>query len=104
MDFVKYFKVPEKAQEFAEQLAEGALENSSQLDDQIGSVLENWNIQRVTVTDKAVLRVALFEMNSTDTPFKVILNEAVELAKKYGSEKSGSFVNGILDKLAARKY
>jgi transcription antitermination protein NusB len=103
VEFVNYFKVPDRSQEFTEQLVSGVLEKSVELDNLIESVLENWNIQRITVTDKAVLRVALFEMENSDTPFKVILNEGVELAKKYGSEKSGKFVNGVLDKLAARK-
>ena len=62
----------------------------------------NWKLERVAAIDRAILRLALHEMRATDTPVKVVINEAVDLAKKYSSDEAGSFVNGILD--AYRKF
>ena len=57
----------------------------------------NWKLERVAAIDRAILRLALHEMRATDTPVKVVINEAVDLAKKYSSDDAGGFVNGILD-------
>ena len=57
----------------------------------------NWKLERVAAIDRAILRLALHEMRATDTPVKVVINEAVDLAKKYSSDDAKGFVNGILD-------
>jgi N utilization substance protein B len=67
------------------------------IDELIVKQAENWRLERLAVIDRAILRLAIYELRTTDTPPKVILNEAVELAKKFSSEEAGSFVNGILD-------
>jgi N utilization substance protein B len=63
----------------------------------IEAYTKNWKLSRLAVTDRAVLRMALAELQAFDTPVKVVLNEAVDLAKRYGNEQSGAFVNGVLD-------
>ena len=58
---------------------------------------KNWRLERMAIIDRAVLRLAIYELRTGETPHKVVMNEAVELAKKFSSEDAGSFVNGILD-------
>ena len=61
----------------------------------------NWRLDRMARVDRNVLRLAVYELLRTDVPVKVVINEAIELGKKFGSESSGAFVNGVLDKVAA---
>jgi N utilization substance protein B len=82
---------------FANRLFEGAAKEVMVLDEIIGKHAENWRFERLAAIDRAILRLAIHELRATDTPPKVVLNEAIELAKKFSSEDSGSFVNGILD-------
>jgi N utilization substance protein B len=86
---------------FANELFEGAAKEVAALDELIVKHAENWRFERLAAIDRAVLRLAIHELRAAATPHKVVLNEAVELAKKYSSEESGAFVNGILD--AVRK-
>jgi N utilization substance protein B len=95
--FWKSAKAADKTREFANQLFEGAAKEVTALDEIIGKHCENWRFERLAAIDRAILRLAIHEMSSSDTPPKVVLNEAVELAKKFSSEESGSFVNGVLD-------
>jgi transcription antitermination protein NusB len=95
--FWKSAKAADKKREFANQLFEGAAKEVTALDEIIGKHCENWRFERLAAIDRAILRLAIHEMSSSDTPPKVVLNEAVELAKKFSSEESGSFVNGVLD-------
>lgn len=95
--FWKSAKAADKTREFANQLFEGAANDVAALDEIIGKHCENWRFERLAAIDRAILRLAIHEMSSTDTPPKVVLNEAVELAKKFSSEESGAFVNGVLD-------
>jgi N utilization substance protein B len=78
-------------------LFEGAVKDTAVIDELIVKQAENWRLERLAVIDRAILRLAIYELRTTDTPPKVILNEAVELAKKFSSEEAGAFVNGILD-------
>ena len=79
-------------------LIDGIKEHLAELDDIIKSSSENWNINRIFAVDKNILRLAIFEMKyMEDVPCKVAINEALELAKKYGTTDSYRFVNGILD-------
>jgi transcription antitermination protein NusB len=95
--FWKSAKAADKTREFANHLFEGAANEVSALDEIIGKHCENWRFERLAAIDRAILRLAIHEMSSADTPPKVVLNEAVQLAKKFSSEESGGFVNGVLD-------
>ena len=95
--FWKSAKAADKTREFANQLFEGAAKEVAVLDEIIGKHCEHWRFERLATIDRAILRLAIHEMSSSDTPTKVVLNEAVELAKKFSSEGSGAFVNGVLD-------
>lgn len=97
--FVSYFEVPDASVAYMQRLCETILSNIEVLDQKIGDVSKNWKVSRMAATDRIILRLALQEILESDTPPKVILNEAIELAKKYGTEHSGAFVNGILDTL-----
>ena len=95
--FWRSAKASDPTREFANRLFEGAVKDSASLDELIVQQAANWRMERLAVIDRAILRLAIYELRTTDTPPKVILNEAVELAKKFSSEEAGSFVNGILD-------
>ena len=75
----------------------------NKIDEQILSKLKNWTIARIFKIDLAILRLAIYEIIYTDTPYKVAINEAVELAKKYGNDESYTFVNGVLREIAKEK-
>lgn len=95
--FWKAAKAAEQTRSFANQLFEGAAHDSAALDELISKHAENWRLERLAAIDRAILRLAIHEMRATDTPVKVVINEAVDLAKKYSSDDAGGFVNGILD-------
>lgn len=80
-------------------LAKGTLEHLERLDSTLDAASANWRVARMGAIDRNVLRLATFELLESDTPPKVVLNEAIELAKKYGTKDSASFVNGILDRI-----
>ena len=81
----------------------GGFDQRHELDPWIADPAEHWRIERMAVVDRNVLRMALHEMLAgTDTPAAVIIDEAIEVAKKFGSEESGSFINGILDDIRLR--
>lgn len=95
--FWKSAKAAEQTRVFANQLFEGAAHDSPALDELISGFAANWRLDRLAAIDRAILRLAIHEMRATDTPPKVVINEAVNLAKKFSSEDAGGFVNGILD-------
>ena len=85
------------AQKYINQVILGIEENKEQIKSQIEKNLKSdWKIERISKIDLAILKLAIYEIEYTETPFKVVINEAVELAKKYGEESSKKFVNGIL--------
>ena len=85
---------------YAKIIVEGVLKDCKILDDKISKYATNWQLKRMAVIDRNVMRIGLFELqHTTDIPPKVAINEAVELAKKYGDLESSKFVNGILDKI-----
>jgi len=85
---------------FALQLFNGCLERRDELDARIQEVAENWDIRRMAVIDRNVLRLAVYELlHVAEVPPKVAINEAIDLAKRYSTGDSGSFVNGILDRI-----
>ncbi|AMV17082.1 transcription antitermination factor NusB [Planctomyces sp. SH-PL14] len=89
----------EKTANFAKQLFGGVLKFRDMLDEKITAVAENWSLSRMAATDRNVLRLGAFELLQTETPHPVVLNEAIELARKFGNDQSPQFVNGILDRL-----
>lgn len=88
-----------EAEEFALSLILGVRRKLGEIDQEIEQIAQNWSVKRMASTDRNVLRLGAFEVLYGDTPFKVAVNEAVELAKRFGSGQSAQFVNGILDKL-----
>lgn len=85
--------------EFFEQLVHGTVENLEEIDASIVSKLENWSIDRLAKIERTILRVAAYELLFTpETPKNVVINEAVEISKTFGDEKSSKFVNGVLSK------
>lgn len=86
--------------EFAERIVLGVLNHHEEIDRLIEKVSENWRLDRMTVIDRNLLRLATFELRyCDDIPPKVALNEAIDLGKRFGSEESGSFINGVLDRI-----
>lgn len=92
-------EVTARVQSYAKQLVNGILAVVPQLDDYIQSHAPEWPLEQVAVIDRNVLRMALFEFTVGHVPVKVAINEAVELAKEYGSDSSPRFVNGVLGAL-----
>lgn len=85
---------------FAQELVQGTLDNQEKIDDLIRSQADNWRLERMPAVDRNVLRLAIYEMLfEPATPKLVVVDEAIELAKRFGSEQSGRFVNGLLDGL-----
>ncbi|MCL4177036.1 MAG: transcription antitermination factor NusB [Verrucomicrobia bacterium] len=85
---------------FAEPLIRGVLEHQTAIDDAIRQHVKNWELRRIAAVDRNVLRLAIFEMlHRDDIPPVVSINEAVDIAKRFSTEDSGKFVNGILDKI-----
>ncbi len=95
-------KVEKQVSVWAQDLIDGVLGNLEPLDRAIQGVSQNWKISRMSFVDRNILRLSLFEMRFSPTPSKpeIAINEAVEIAKKYGSTESSAFVNGILDQLS----
>ena len=90
-------RAQKSTREFANQLFENAAARVAELDPIISAHAQNWRIERMPAIDRAILRLAIAELSTMGTPPKVVLNEAVELAKKFSTEEAASFVNGILD-------
>jgi N utilization substance protein B len=85
---------------FAEPLIRGVIEHREELDVRIRQYAKNWDLQRMAVVDRNVMRLAIYEMfHREDIPPVVSINEAVDIAKKFSTPESGKFVNGILDKI-----
>ncbi len=82
---------------FANQLFEGAVAEVDALDALVSQFSENWRLERLAAIDRAILRLALHELRAGLSPPKVVINEALELAKKFSSAEAGPFINGILD-------
>ena len=85
---------------YAEQLIEGTLTHMAEIDRQIAETVEHWSLERVAPVERNVLRIAVYElMWRGDVPSKVVVNEAIDIAKKFADDASGKFVNGVLDKI-----
>ena len=89
--------------DFAEPLVRGVLENIKEIDNRIQNLAANWDLSRMAGVDRAILRLAAYEIiHREDIPPVVAINEAVDIAKKFSTDESGKFVNGILDNMAAK--
>lgn len=92
--------IEDQVKKFTGELVKGVTENLEAIDEKIARHATNWQLKRMAVVDRNILRMGCFElMFRDDIPFKVSINEAVELAKKYSSLEASKFVNGILDKV-----
>lgn len=99
-DYARRRKRLEEAFEYAKDLVRGTLDNLEKIDAMIRGQADNWRLERMPPVDRNILRLAVYEMlHERETPKLVVLDEAIELAKKFGSEQSGRFVNGLLDGL-----
>jgi N utilization substance protein B len=93
----------EPLREFAKQLVLGVKRNQDELDQLLAEKAANWSVPRMAATDRNLLRLGAYEIRYSDTPDRVAIDEAIELAKRYGTANSPQFINGILDKLIERK-
>ena len=86
-----------KTREFANNLVTGALANKTVIDDRIRTRAEHWRIERMAIVDRNVLRLAVYEFLFEDTPHTVVINEALEIARRFSTFEATQFINGILD-------
>jgi N utilization substance protein B len=91
------FGLPEGARAFAKELVCGVVERQAELDALIARHARNWRLDRMAAVDRNVLRLASWELLYTDTPASVVIDQAIELARRFGDEPSPAFVNGVLD-------
>ncbi len=84
---------------FARELVAGVRKNRAEVDARLDAIAANWSLKRMAATDRNVLRLGTYELLHTDTPPRVAIDEAIELARRFGSAQSPQFVNGILDKV-----
>jgi N utilization substance protein B len=99
-DLGRHKRRVEDAFEYAQTLVRGTVDHREEIDSMIRGQADNWRLERMPAVDRNILRLAIYEMlYEQDTPKLVVVDEAIELAKKFGSEQSGRFVNGLLDGL-----
>ena len=96
----EHFVVPKGALDFARELVAGVVAGLPDLDALVSLHARNWRVSRMAVVDRNVLRLAAHELRATSTPVAVVIDEAVDLARRFGSDRSPSFVNGVLDAIA----
>ena len=89
--------------EFVKEIVYGVLDNKKDIENLANKHLKDWTMNRLGLTDQAILSMAIYELNYTDTPAVVAINEAVELAKKYSDDKVKNMINGVLDKIYHEK-
>lgn len=98
--FFRHHRVALGSQEFVTRLVEGTAQRMAGLDELIRKHATNWTLERMAIVDRNILRLAAYELlHETETPPKVVINEAVDLAKRFGAADSGKFVNGVLDSI-----
>ena len=95
--FWKSAKASDTTREFANALFEGAAKETAFADEQITKYAVDWKLERIAAIDRAILRLGIYELRRGETPARVVINESVELAKKFSSEEASAFVNAILD-------
>ena len=92
----------DRAKGFATELVAGVRERQEQIDQLIAAASEHWRFERLSRVDLGVLRIASYELLARHTPTSVVLDEAIEIARRFGTEESATFVNGILDQIAGQ--
>lgn len=101
MNFWRLSPGDPEGREYADSLARGVADELSRVDDMIRKASVNWRLERMARVDRNILRIGAYELkHSTDVPRAVIIDEGVELAKRFGTEDSSAFVNGVLDRIA----
>jgi transcription antitermination protein NusB len=95
--FWRIARAEKSTRDFANDLFEGVVKNAPELDTVVSAHTENWRLERIALIDRAILRLGVHELRSGKTPRKVVVDEAVELAKTFSSEEAAGFVNGVLD-------
>jgi len=96
-NFWKLARAAESTRKFADQLFEGAVTEATSSDKLVEKLSENWRLDRLATVDRNILRIAIYELRFGTAPPKVVINEALELAKKFSSADSPAFLNGVLD-------
>ncbi len=99
-EFVGHFNIEGKYIDTLTALCQKSLQNKNKYDELISDHSKNWKLERIAIVDKIILRMSIAELSLGGTPKKVVINEAIELAKTYGAENSSKFINGILDQIA----
>lgn len=94
------FDLPEGARAYAQELVSGVAEKRETLDAHIARCARNWRIERMAAVDRNVLRLATFELGRGEVPASVVIDQAIELARRFGGDASPGFVNGVLDAVA----
>jgi N utilization substance protein B len=95
--FWKSAKAADTTREFANALFEGAAKEVAFADEQVRKHAVDWKLERIAAIDRAILRLGIYELRSGETPARIVINESVELAKKFSSEDASAFVNALLD-------
>jgi len=96
--FCEHFEAGKKSMPYTRQLVLGVFDNRLEFDAMIARHAKNWRPERMSIIDRNILRLALYEFcYQSDVPERVVINEAIEVAKRFGNEESGPFINGILD-------
>ncbi len=99
--FWESFEATDRTKEFAGALVRGVLEGREEIDERIRKAAENWRLDRLSQVDLNVLRIAVYELTGPPKlPVEIAINEAIEVARRFGTEESASFVNGVLDQIA----
>lgn len=96
----EHFDVPGSAIDFARGLVAGVAKRAEQLDEMVGQHARNWRVSRMAAVDRNVLRIGVYELQQTETAVAIVIDEAVDLARRFGGDTSPSFVNGVLDAVA----
>jgi transcription antitermination factor NusB len=103
-EFLRSSGASRVASRFATELVDGVRAHRADLDRRLAALSENWSLSRMPAVDRNILRLAAFELlHSRDVPVRVVLNEAIELGKRYSTAQSGAFVNALLDRLKAQR-
>jgi len=102
-EILKEKKVKGPKAEFAKKLLNGVIDHLDEIDKIIKDHLIDWDFDRLDKVDKQILRLGVYEIKYTDTPFQIAIDEAVKIAKNFSEDKAKSFINGILDRVAKEK-
>jgi N utilization substance protein B len=103
-DFEEWKNATDGIRQFADVLIRGTLDHLEEIDGELARQTANWRLERLAAVDRNILRLAMYELLfQAETPHAVVIDEAIEIAKKYGAEESARFVNGVLDGFVKRR-